>query len=89
MRNNKTDPLVIDYKELGTISLDELKQAFWDDIEQLKIQFGVAYVTNVKLVLPVTNEYGDPVQVRRLATGAKVQRLDTHHYRPACLDYHL
>lgn len=89
MRHNKHDPLVIDYRELGTISLDELKQAFWEDIEQLKEQFGVGFVTNVKLVMPVTNEYGDPLQVRRLATGAPVQRLDTHHYHPACLDYQL
>jgi hypothetical protein len=74
---------------LGTIAIDELKQAIWEDIEALKDQFGVAYVTNVKLVVPATNEYGDPRLVRRLATGETVKRLDTHHYHPACLDYHL
>jgi hypothetical protein len=81
--------LVIDYRTIGTVSLDELKQAFWEDIEALKDHFGVAYVTNTKLILPVTNEFGDPLLVKRLATGAVVSRLDTHHYRPACIDYKL
>ncbi len=86
----KPDPVVeIDYKSLGTISLDELKQAIWEDIEALKDQFGVSYVTGVKMLVPATNEYGDPVQVRRLSTGGAVKHLDTHHYRPACLDYKL
>jgi len=81
--------LVILYENLGTISLDELKQAIWDDIAALKDQFGVSYVHGVKLVVPATNEFGDPVLVKRLSTGATVKRLDTHHYHPACLDYKL
>lgn len=86
----KTDPVVeIDYKALGTIAIDELKQALWEDIEALKDQFGVAYVTGVKLQVPAANEFGDPVVVKRLSTGATIKRLDTHHYRPACLDYKL
>jgi hypothetical protein len=69
----KTDPVVeIDYKSLGTINIDELKQAIWEDIEALKDQFGVAYVTGVKLTVPATNEFGDPLQVKRLSTGATV-----------------
>ena len=32
---------------------------------------------------------GDPVAVRRLSNGAPVKQIDTHHYRPACLDYKL
>ena len=32
----KSDPVEIDYKTLGTIPLDELKQAIWEDIEALK-----------------------------------------------------
>ena len=33
----KTDPVVdIEYKSLGTIAIDELKQAIWEDIEMLK-----------------------------------------------------
>jgi len=39
--------------------------------------------------VPATNEFGDPLVVKRLSTGAPVKRLDTHHYRPACLDYQL
>jgi hypothetical protein len=66
----KSDPTVeIDYKTLGTIPLDELKQAIWEDIEALREEFGVSFVTGVKLVVPATNEFGDTVQVRRLSTG--------------------
>ena len=72
----KSDPVEIDYKSLGTIAIDELKQAIWEDIEALKDQFGVSYVTGVKLVVPATNEFGDPVVVKRLATGATVKRLE-------------
>ena len=86
----KTKPIVeIDYKNLGTIKIDELKQALWEDIEALKDQFGVSYVTGVKLLVPATNEYGDPLLVKRLSTGAAVRHLDTHHYHPACMDYKL
>ncbi len=86
----KIDPVLeIDYKKLGTIPLDELKQAIWEDIEALKDEFGVAYVTNAKLIVPATNEFGDPLVVKRLSTGAPVKHLDTHHYHPACLDYKL
>jgi hypothetical protein len=86
----KTDPVLkIHYEKLGTIAIDELKQAIWADIEALKDQFGIAYVNRVMLIVPATNEYGDPMWVRRMSTGAIVRRLDTHHYRPACLDYKL
>lgn len=86
----KTDPVVeIDYQTLGTISLDELKQAIWADIEALRDGFGVSFVKGVKLQVPATNEFGDPVVVKRLSTGGAVKHLDTHHYRPACLDYKL
>jgi hypothetical protein len=64
---SKTDPVVeIDYKNLGTIKIDDLKQAIWKDIEALKNQFGVSHVTGVKLLVPVTNECGDPQKVKRL-----------------------
>ena len=83
-------PIVeITYKNLGTITMDELKQALWEDIEALKDQFGVSYVNGVKLLVPATNEFGDPLLVKRLSTGAPVKHLDTHHYHPACLDYKL
>jgi hypothetical protein len=86
----KADPvLVIGYKKLGTIPLDQWKQAIWDDIEALRNEFGISYVTNSKLIVAATNEFGDPVVIKRLSTGAPVKHLDTHHYHPACLDYKL
>jgi hypothetical protein len=86
----KSDPAVeIDYKNLGTIPLAELKQALWEDIEALHDHFGVSFVKGVKLIVPATNEFGDPVVVKRLSTGAPEKHLDTHHYHPACLDYKL
>jgi hypothetical protein len=81
--------LTVNYDTLGTISLDQFKQAFWDDIQALKDEFGISYIKNAKLIVPATNEFGDSVQIRRLSTGAPVRRLDTHHYHPACLDYKL
>ena len=87
-KKDKSVELVIDYKSLGTISLDELQQAFWDDIQALKDIYNVQYVTAPTLRIPVTNEYGDPLIVRG-PTGKIITRLDTHHYHPACLDYKL
>lgn len=85
----RTDLTVeIDYKSLGTIAIDELKQAIWSDIEALKEQYGVKFVTAVRLSVPVTNEYGDPMQIRQ-PSGGRIRRIDTHHYRPACKDYDL
>jgi hypothetical protein len=82
----KTEPVLeIDYRNLGTIKIDELKQALWEDIEALKDQFGVSFVTGVKLLVPATNEFGDPLLVKRLSTGATVRHLDTHHYHPASI----
>ncbi len=86
----KTDPVLeIGYNKLGTIPLDQWKQAIWDDIEALRNEFGIAFVTNSKLIVAATNEFGDPVVIKRLSTGATVKHLDTHHYQPACLDYKL
>jgi hypothetical protein len=87
-KTSDTD-LIYTYKRLGTITLDEQKQAIWEDIQALRDEFGVSYLNGVELIIRATNEYGDPVKVRRLSNGAVVHRLDTHHYRPACLDYKL
>ena len=65
----KADPVEIDYKSLGTIALDELKQAICEDIDALKNQFGVSFVTGVKLIVPATNEFGDPVVIRPRHAG--------------------
>ena len=57
----KSDPVLeIDYKKSGTIPLDELKQAIWEDIEALRKNSASRYVTGVKLFVPATNEFGDP-----------------------------
>ncbi len=59
----KIDPVLeIDYKIWARSQLDEWKQAIWEDIEALRDEFGVAYVTDVKLMVPATNEYGDPLR---------------------------
>lgn len=65
----KSDPVEIDYKGLGTIAIDELKKAIWEDIDALKNQFGVSFVTGVKLIVPATDEFGDPVVVKRTHGG--------------------
>ena len=86
----KIDPvLVIGYEKIGSIPLDQWKQAILDDIEALRNEFGISYVTNSKLIVAATNEFGDPLVIKRLSTGATVKHLDTHYYRPACLDYQL
>jgi hypothetical protein len=81
--------LEVDHKTLGTISLDELKQALWEDIQALHEEFDVSFVKNVKLIVPATNEYGDPVDVHRRCNGHRIKGIDTHPYHPACLDYKL
>ncbi len=87
-KKTKDDALVIEYKALGTITIDELAHAILEDIQALKNDHNIRFVTGVRLRLPVTNEYGEPLRVRRPG-GGKMTRIDTHHYRPACLDYHL
>ena len=86
MRRNRD--LTIDFEKLGTISIDEFKQAVIEDIEAMKELYNVKFVTAPTLRVPVTNEYGDPVVVKH-PQGGNVSRIDTHHYHPACLDYHL
>ncbi len=88
-RNNRRQEAVfIDYKELGTISIDELAQAVYTDIQALKDIYHVKFVTGPQIKLPVTNEYGD-TRVIRHPEGHLINRMDTHHYRPACRDYDL
>lgn len=80
--------LDIAYRRLGTIKIDELGHAVIEDIQALKDHFNVSYVTGAYLTIYATNEYGDAVDVCR-STGARVRQIDTHHYRPACMDYEL
>lgn len=87
-RSFEPEGLTISYKELGTICIEELLQAVAEDIHALKELYNVQYVKGSRLKLYVTNEYGEPVRVRRPA-GGKIFYMDTHHFRPACKDYEL
>jgi len=80
--------LTIDYKGLGTISIDEFAHAVVEDVQALKDIYNIRYVKNPRLRLYVTNEYGEEITVRR-PTGGTIKYMDTHHYRPACKDYDL
>jgi hypothetical protein len=80
--------LTLEYKLLGTISIDELAHAVWEDIQTLKDLYNVRYVKGPRLKLFVTDEYGEQLKVRRPG-GGYVYYLHTHHYRPACKDYEL
>lgn len=87
-RPAESPSLLIAYKELGTINIDELAHALIEDIHALKDIYNVRYVKNARLRLCVTNEYGEELKVRRPA-GGTIRYMDTHHYRPACKDYGL
>lgn len=80
--------LLIAYKELGTISIDEFRQAIIADLQALKEIYNVQYVKAPRLKINVTNEYGETVKVRR-PMGGYIYYMDTHHYRPSCKDYDL
>jgi hypothetical protein len=88
IRSRKLSPLIVDYKSLKTISVSEFRQALWEDIKALSDFYNVHYTTGPKLIVPCTNEFGDPVIIKH-PDGHVVRRYDTHYYRPACLDYHL
>lgn len=49
----KNRDFTIDFAKLGTISIDELKQAIIEDIEALKEIYGVKFVTAPSLRLPI------------------------------------
>ena len=85
-KKRKDHAILIEYAALGTISIEELCHAIIEDLHALRDNFNVKYVTGVRLRVPATNEYGDPLRVRR-ESGASISRIDTHHYRPACMDY--
>lgn len=76
--------LMIDYRMLGTISLAEFRQALLTDLAALEDDSRIQFMNAARLVIPVTNAYGDPVSLE----GA-LSRFDTNHYRPACKDYDL
>lgn len=87
-RDDKTQGLMIEYRELGTVSIEEMTHAIIEDLQALKEIYNVQYVKGARLRLPVTNEYGEIRDVLRPG-GGQLNRIDTHHYRPACKDYDL
>jgi hypothetical protein len=84
-----TSGLTINYAELGTISVDEFRDAVIEDIEALKDLYNIRFVKAPRLRINATNEYGEPVRVVRPTGGGTIDYMDTHHYRPACKDYDL
>lgn len=80
--------LIISYKELGIISIDEQIHALVEDGKALKEIYNVQFVKAARIRFFVTNEYGEIIKVRRPG-GGYIDYMDTHHYRPACLDYDL
>jgi hypothetical protein len=87
-KNKHRTIATVEYNPLGTVSIEQLAQALWEDIKALQDFYGVRFVTGARLEIPATNEYGDPVYVRH-PDGHIVRNYDTHYYRPACLDYNL
>ncbi len=80
--------LTVDYRVLGTISIDELFHAIHEDLQALKDIHGIQFVTGARLKLPLADQYGQRVTVRR-DNGAPVYLMHTYHHRPACKDYDL
>jgi hypothetical protein len=89
-KNRPLDPsgLTIDYKGLGTISIEELAHGLWEDLQTLKDTYNVRFVRSPRLKMRVTDEHGEEIKVRRPG-GGYVNYLRTHHFRPACKDYEL
>lgn len=86
--SHEPERLTIAYKELGTISIEEFRDALIEDIQALREIYNVRYVDGARLQFHVTNEYGEQIRVRRPA-GGTVNFMDSHHYKPACTDYDL
>ena len=58
----KTDPVLeIDYKNSGHDPTRRAEAGYLGRYRGSQEEFGVSYVTGVKLVVPATNEFGDPL----------------------------
>ena len=80
--------MVIKYDHLGTVSLDELRQAILTDFECLKDQLNVRFVKEAVLRFSVTDEYGN-VRPASRRSGRGVELMDTNYNRPVCKDFEL
>lgn len=81
-----TGSLTVDYVRMGVMTIDELKQALWTDLQILKDERRVKYIKAPRLKLQPTDENGEPAPVRD-RDGKTLHRMHTYHYRPACMDY--
>ena len=85
---NKGPPgLTVDYSKMGTMTIDEFKQALWTDLQVLKEHHAVKYINAPKLKLEITDEFGEAQTLRGRSNGKPIYRMHTRHYRPACMDY--
>lgn len=87
-RPNNSSSLVIDYRDLGTISVTEMMHAVIEDAHILTDVYNINFVKGSRLKVFATDEYGQPVRIINPAGGA-IQYMPTHHLRPACKDYEL
>lgn len=76
------DGLTLLYKELGTISIEEMAHAIIEDLNVLRDTYNVRYVRSSRLKLIVTDEHGEAVRVRRPG-GGTVSSLYLHEISPA------
>jgi len=90
-KNNSNDKpgLTIDYSRMGIMTIEEFKQALWTDIQILKDEHNVKYVTKPKLKLGLTDAFGECAPLRGRYDGKPIYRLHTQYNRPACWDYDL
>ena len=83
----KDHVLVIKYNRLGTIPVrTTFQDAVITDLKALTDIMNLGFVTNASLYIPVTNEYGDPIP-RSFYRENPIPQIDTHYFRPSCLDY--
>lgn len=86
--DKKFEPsLTVDYAKVGLMTIEEFKQALWTDLQILKDEYGVKYLTAPKLKLGLTDAFGECTPLRGRYDGKPIYRLHTRHYRPACMDY--
>ena len=90
-KNNSNDKpgLTIDYSRIGVMTIEEFKQALWTDIQILKDEHNVKYITKPKLKLGLTDAFGECTPLRGRYDSKPIYRLHTQYNRPACWDYDL
>lgn len=80
--------VMFEYHRLGTVSLDELRQAIFTDFEVLKDEQNVRFVKEATVRFAVTDEHGQTRPLKK-RDGKKVQRQETHYHKPVCKDFEL